>query len=46
MHGRNREHRMKALDAKPRPLANAILNGVVSGIVRTVLDWIITLVTH
>lgn len=31
----------KIRDRKPRPLVSAVLRGVISGTVRTVLDWLV-----
>jgi hypothetical protein len=37
---------MDIQDPRPHSLIRAILVGIVSGITRTILDWIMTLITH
>lgn len=37
---------MNTQDPKPRPLTHSILIGIIAGAIRTILDWIITLITR
>jgi hypothetical protein len=36
---------MNTRDPKPRPLTATVLTGVIAGVTRTVLGWLITLLT-